>query len=75
MVLVITFLLATTIAVFIPGDVLVRRLGLPTFQRVVLALGLGLVMWALQGFVFGFLGLRNLTYAYLVLAGILWLKR
>ncbi len=75
MVLMVTFLLATIVAIFVPGDIFIRRLGLSTFQRVVLALGLGLVLWALQGFVFGFLGLRDLTYVYLVVAAILWLKR
>lgn len=70
-----TFLLAIFLAFFIPGDVLVRRLKLPRWQRVVCSLGLGVVMWALQGFVVGFMGLRFLTYFYLVLAGLLWLKR
>ncbi|MBI4099915.1 hypothetical protein HY440_02810 [Candidatus Microgenomates bacterium] len=71
----ITFLLAVLVAIFVPGDLAARRLDLPTFQRIVLALGLGLVFWALQGFIFGFLGFRDLTYVYLAAALILWLKR
>jgi hypothetical protein len=71
----VSFLLACVVALFLPGDVFVKRLGLPIFQRVVLATGLGFALWALQGFVFGFLGLRDLTYAYLVVAAVLWLKR
>ena len=71
----ITFLLAAFLALFIPGDIFVGRLNLTALQRIVLALGLGLVLWALQAFIFGFLGLRNLTYVYLFVAVILWLKR
>ena len=70
-----TFLLAGILAFFIPGDLVVRRLNLSKFQRVVLAIGVGLVLWAFQGFVFGFLGLRSLTYVYLLAAFVLWLKR
>ncbi len=70
-----TFLLAVVIAFYIPGDIFIRKLTLPVFQRVILALGLGLALWALQGFVFGFLGWRDLTYVYLLIAAILWLKR
>lgn len=69
------FLLAVVVAVFVPGDLLIRRLHLHLFHRTVLALGLGLVLWAIQGFVLGFLGLRQLTYIYLVIAMILWLRR
>lgn len=71
----IIFLLAVVLAFFIPGDLFIRRLNLTNFQRVVLAVAGGMVLWALQGFIFGFLGLRDLTYVYLAVCGILWLKR
>lgn len=71
----ITFLLAVFLAIFVPGDLVIKPLGLPSFQRAVLALGMGLVMWALQGFILGFLGMRILTYGYLIICLILWLRR
>ncbi|MCL4390454.1 MAG: hypothetical protein M1484_00440 [Patescibacteria group bacterium] len=70
----VVFLFACLVALFIPGDIFIRRLNLTIFQRVVLALGLGLVLWALQGFILGYLNLRNLTYVYLTVAFLIWLK-
>jgi len=69
------FIIATILAFFIPGDIFIRRLNLTKLQRIVLAVGLGMVLWALQGFIFGFLGFRDLTYVYLAICMILWLKR
>lgn len=70
----LVFALAAFLAFYIPGDVFVRRLRLSLLPRIVLALGFGLALWAFQGFVFGFLGWRFLTYVYLVVFAFLWLK-
>ncbi len=67
------FLLAIFLAIFIPGDLFVARLKLTLFQRVILSFGVGLVLWALQGFIFGFLGFRTLTFGYIAICLVLWL--
>lgn len=70
----IGFIIAIILAFFIPGDLFIKQLKLILFQRIVLATGLGIVLWALQGFIFGFLNFRNLTYVYVVICLILWSK-
>lgn len=70
----IGFIIAIILAFFIPGDLFTRQFKLTLFQRIVLAMGLGIVLWALQGFIFGFLALRNLSYVYLAICLILWSK-
>lgn len=69
------FIIAVFLAFFIPGDIFIRRLNLTVFQRVVLSIGLGIILWALQAFTFGFLGKRELTYVYLIISLLLWLRR
>lgn len=70
----IYFFIAVFFAFFIPGDLLVKRLPLSYLQRITLALVLGIVLWAYQGFIFGFLHLRFLTYLYLFVMASVWLK-
>ncbi|MDP2649442.1 MAG: hypothetical protein Q8P10_01220 [bacterium] len=66
------FFLAVFIAFFIPGDLLIRRLNLSSFNRITIATLLGLVMWGWQGYVFGYLGIRWATYPYLLLCFVVW---
>ena len=66
------FFIATFIAFFIPGDLALRKLKLPAFQRLVLGTVIGMVIWGLQGVLFGYLGLRWLTYVYLLIAFVFW---
>lgn len=70
----IYFFLAVFVANFIPGDVLLRKTKLSIFQRLVLGISLGLVLWAWQGIIFGYLQLRWLSYIYLLIFLFIWVK-
>lgn len=67
------FITAVFIAFFIPGDILVRKLSFPLFQRIVIGTILGMVLWGWQGFIFGYLNLRWLSYLYLTVFCGIWL--
>lgn len=63
----VLFVGAITVAFFIPGDVLVARFKFTLVQRVVTALVVGMALWGIQGYIFGFLGIRMMTYGYLLI--------
>ncbi len=69
------YVLALVVAFFLPGDLLLRTVPLTTAQRVTLSFTIGIALWALQGFIFGQLGLRDLTYLYLLVVSGLWLLK
>lgn len=68
------FFAAFFIAFYIPGNLLLRRLRLSFFDESVLSIITGIVMFSLQGFLFGYFNLRILTFFYLIVAFGLWLK-
>lgn len=68
------FFIAVFIAFFIPGDLLIKKYHLSIFQRFVLGTGIGIVLWGWQGFIFGYLGLRFLSYFYIIILLLLWIK-
>lgn len=68
------FFISVFVAFFMPGSIFLRQFSLTNFQKVVLSLILGMVLWALQGFIFGFLQIRFATYLYLLIFFVLWLK-
>ena len=70
----VEFLVAVFLAFFIPGDLLLRRLNLSLFQRIILGTIVGMVLWGWQGFVFGYLGLRFLSYLYIIILLLLWIR-
>lgn len=59
---------------FFPGDLILGKFKTNIFIRFVLGVVLGFVMWAWQGYIFGYLGIRNLSYLYLLTVIILWIK-
>lgn len=66
------FLFGIWLAFYVPGGLLLRRLQLKFFERLMLAVVVGIVLWACQGLIFGFLGVRNLSYSYLVVLFLGW---
>ena len=70
----IYFFFAVFIAFFIPGDLLIKRLNLPSFSRITVSTLLGLVIWGWQGYVLGYLGIRWASYVYLLTAFLIWIK-
>ncbi len=69
------FIISIFFAFYIPGEVLMRKMELTLFQRNVLAIVIGMVLWALQGFILGYLQLRWLSYFYLLIFFLLWINR
>lgn len=67
------FFVAVFLAFFIPGDLLIKRYNLSVFQRLVLGTGVGIVLWGWQGFIFGYLGVRFLSYFYIVILTLSWI--
>lgn len=67
------FFFAVFLAFFIPGDFLLRKHNLSFFQRFALGTILGMVMWSWQGFIFGYLGFRFLSYIYLLIFFVFWI--
>ena len=68
------FFIAVFLAFFIPGDLLIKKYKLSVFQRFVLGTGIGMVLWGWQGFIFGYLGLRFLSYLYIIILLLLWIR-
>ncbi|MFH1832965.1 MAG: hypothetical protein ABH816_02250 [Candidatus Levyibacteriota bacterium] len=71
------FLIAIFFALYIPGNILNNKIlhvfG-SKFEKIVVNLIVGLVLWSYQGFIFGFLDLRFLSYFYLVFFFYLWVR-
>src|SRR5260221_3271006 len=64
------------VSFYVPGSFFVEKLKpKSTIIYFLLSLVLGLVMWGVQGFVFGFIQLRWLTYLYLMFFGFLYLQK
>ncbi len=59
----------------VPGVVLLERYKLGKFQAFVLGTMLGLVLWIWQGFIFGYLGLRFMTYVYVFSFFLVWVYK
>lgn len=62
----ITFLAAALFAFVIPGVNLLKPLKRPIFETIVLGTIVGIAFWAIQAYVFGFLGIRWFSYIYLI---------
>ncbi len=60
------FLIAAILAFVIPGVNLLRPLRRPCFETIVLGTTVGIALWAIQGYIFGFLHVRWLSYIYLI---------
>lgn len=70
------FAISIFISCYIPGRVLIL-LGKSSFSKIstlTLSLIIGISLWTIQGFIFGFLNVRFLTYIYLILFLIAWLQ-
>ncbi len=68
------FWLTVFIAFYIPGIFFIKRFNLTTFQNFVLGTIVGMVFWGVQGFIFGYLNLRLLSYIYLLFFLLAWFR-
>lgn len=69
------FFLAILLTFYVPGDVLVGKLKISSFQKFVISVIVGMALWGWQGFLFGYLNVRFLTYIYLFIFFIIWVYR
>ena len=70
----IYFLVACFFALLLPGLFFTNKLRVDLLSKVTLSLIVGIIFWTLQGLVFGFLHARFLSYVYIVIMGVLFLK-
>jgi len=70
----IYFIFALFVAFYIPGNIILKKINLASFPRFVLSCLTGMVLWSWQGYIFGYLGLRWLSYVYLFVFIVLWIK-
>ena len=68
------FFVVFFVVFFIPGSVILKRFKFSLFQHIVLSSVVGITLWALQAFIFGFLGFRNFSYIYLILFILIWIR-
>lgn len=69
------FFVALFISWYIPGRVVLGKVKLNSnLALFTLSTILGLVLWGWQGYLFGYIKIRSLSYVYLVVFLILWLK-
>lgn len=71
------FLAAIFVAFYLPASVLLRdKISFPNaFAKLTIYLIVGMVLWAYQGMVFGYIHMRFLAYVYLILFFFLWIRR
>lgn len=72
------FVFSIFLAFYIPGRVILGR-GLDyisdsKFSQIIISLILGMLIWAYQGVIFGYLNIRFMSYLYITLFLVLWLK-
>lgn len=73
----IGYLVSVLIVFVVPGWLVVRRFKLPlsSWQKFVSIPVIGMILWGIQGYVFGYLQLRFLTYGYVAVLFVALLRR
>ncbi len=61
------FLISILIAFFIPGNVILRKISLTKTQRIANSFIIGIIFWAFQAYILGYLNIEWGTYLYLIL--------
>lgn len=69
----IAFLFFVFLVFYIPGNILLKRYHLSFFQKFVLGIIIGMILWGWQGIIFGYLGFRWLSYVYILSGFFYWL--
>lgn len=71
----IIYLTGVFFAYYIPGSVFLSRYKLSLVVHVPLSIALGLALLAYQGIIFGYLHMRYLSYVYILLFLLIWVKQ
>ena len=61
----LAFILSIFLAFYIPGRVILGKISKNTawnFEKLIISLVVGMVLWAYQAIIFGYLGIRWLSY-------------
>lgn len=69
------YFLAVGIGYYIPGSVILNKISLPRIFHATVSIVLGMVLFAYQGYVFGYFHVRFLSYVYLLVFVALWLRQ
>lgn len=67
------YFIVVFIAYYIPGSLLLSKVSIPRIFKISLSVTLGMVLFAYQGYLFGVLNIRYLTYFYLLICFMTWL--
>ena len=67
------YFLVVCIAYYIPGSLLLRQISMPRIIKISISITLGMVLFAYQGYLFGVLHIRYLTYFYVLACFVIWL--
>ncbi len=59
-------------AYFIPGSLILKKLQMPKLFRIPLAIVVGMVLFALQGYIFAYFNIRFAAWIYLLCCFVLW---
>lgn len=71
----IRYFFAVFVAYFIPGSLVIDWVAIDKRNRIPLSIVTGIVLFAAQGFIFGYFNVRFLTYVYLAVAESVWLVK
>lgn len=69
------FWICVFLAFYIPGNIFFKKENLDKLTNLVVSIGMGMVLWGFQGLVFGYLHIRWMSYVYILLVSIFWLKK
>ncbi len=69
----IYFIASSFITFYIPGNYFLTHIDIPRFNKIIITIILGVVLWGWQSYIFGFLGIRGMSYFYIVFFTILYL--
>lgn len=67
------YILVVIFGYFIPGDLVLGRLSLPKVFRIPLAIVVGMVLFACQGFAFGMIHIRSMSWVYIITCLVVWI--
>jgi hypothetical protein len=70
----IIFFIAIFFSFYVPGSFLLKKFRLNLLPHVIVSTITGMSLWGWQGFIFGFLDIRWMTYLYLLIFFFFWIR-
>lgn len=72
---VIYFIFAAVFAFYVPGKIVLGKVAFPKLMDTSISIVVGIVLWAMQGLVFGYLHIRFMSYLYILVFVVLFIKK